>query len=161
MNQPDLSGRVAIVTGSGRRNGRMIAKTLAAAGASVVINARSNANEADAVVKEIQSAGGKAVACLADVSKEKDVERLVATAVEKFGSLDILVNNAAIRAHEPFATISFERWREVSSIILDGAFLTAKYASPHLLRSTTKHICGSSTNKFAKNGKVTNEHRSR
>ena len=154
MNQPDLSGRVAIVTGSGRRNGRSIARTLASAGASVVINARSNAAEADAVVKEILGAGGKAVACLADISKEKDVERLVATAVDAFGGLDILVNNAALRAHEPFADISFARWREVNSIILDGAFLCAKYASPHLLRSKSGrivNITGITSYKGAKN----------
>lgn len=128
----DLSGKVAIVTGSSRRNGRAIARALAAAGAAVVINARRSAEEAEEVVREIVGAGGRAVACLADVSQEQDVERLVASALDAFGRLDILVNNAGIRAADPLSEISFARWREVNGIILDGAFLCSKIAAPHL-----------------------------
>jgi 3-oxoacyl-[acyl-carrier protein] reductase len=140
MAEADLSGRVAIVTGSGRRNGRTIARRLAGAGAAVVVNARVSRGEADQVVREIVEAGGRAVACLADVSREDEVERLIATAVESFGGLDILVNNAALRAQEGLADISFARWREVTSIILDGAFLTTKHAAPHLRRSKAGRI---------------------
>jgi 3-oxoacyl-[acyl-carrier protein] reductase len=130
----DLSGKVALVTGSSRRNGRAIARALASAGASVVINARTSAGEADLVVQEITLAGGRAVACMADIAQEQDAQRLIATALEAFGRLDILVNNAAIRAADPLAEMSFARWREVNGIILDGAFLCAKSAAPHLQR---------------------------
>lgn len=140
MSEPELSGRVAIVTGSSRRNGRTIAHTLAAAGAAVVINARASAAEADQVVREIVDAGGRAVACLADVAREADVERLVATALESFGQLDILVNNAAIRAQQSLADMSFASWKEVTSIIMDGAFLCTKHAAPHLKRSLAGRI---------------------
>lgn len=127
-----LSGRVAIVTGSGRRIGRVIALRLAEAGAAVVVNARANAAEADAVVGEIERAGGRAAACLADVSKSADAARLVAMAVERFGRLDILVNNAAVRARTELMAITDEEWRRVTGIILDGSFYLSRAAAPHL-----------------------------
>ena len=131
---PRLAGRVAIVTGSGRRIGRTIAVELAKAGAAVVVNARSNATEADAVVAEIERAGGRAAACLADVSKPEDAARLVATAVERFGRLDIVVNNAAIRARRALADITDAEWRQVVGVILDGPFYLARAAAPHLAK---------------------------
>ena len=131
---PRLAGRVAIVTGSGRRIGRTIAVELAKAGAAVVVNARSNATEADAVVAEIERAGGRAAACLADVSKPEDAARLVATAVERFGRLDIVVNNAAIRARRALADIADAEWRQVVGVILDGPFYLARAAAPHLAK---------------------------
>ena len=131
MTQP-LLGRTAIVTGSGRRIGRVIALRLAEAGAAVVVNARSNAAEANAVVAEIERGGGRAVACLADVSQSADAARLVETAVDAFGRLDILVNNAAVRARRELGDITDEEWRSVVGIILDGSFYLARAAAPHL-----------------------------
>src|SRR5580704_3186558 len=128
----DLLGKVAIVTGSSRRNGRAIARALAAAGAAVVVNARTSSAEAKDIANEIISGGGRAIVSMADVAKESDAERLITTALEAFGRLDILVNNAAVRAADEFTGISFARWREVNSIILDGAFLCSKAATPHL-----------------------------
>ena len=127
-----LSGRVAIVTGSGRRIGRQIAEALAAAGAAVVVNARSNRVEADAAVAAIEAAGGRAIAVTGDVSKREDAERLVATAVEKLGRLDILVNNAAVRARREIGEISDAEWRQVLGVILDGSFFLTRAAVPHL-----------------------------
>ena len=123
-----LSGRVAIVTGSGRRIGREIAEALARAGADVVVNARSNATQANEAVAAIEQAGGRACAVLADVSKRADADRLVATAVETFGRLDILVNNAAIRAKRAVEEITDEEWREVVGVILDGSFFLTRAA---------------------------------
>jgi len=130
-----LSGRTAIVTGSGRNIGRSIALRLAAEGAAVVVNARSNSAEVDTVVAEIRAMGGQATGCLADVAREEDVARLIETAVTEFGGLDILVNNAAVRHEAPFAETSLADWHRILGIILDGAFLCARAAAPHLCKS--------------------------
>jgi 3-oxoacyl-[acyl-carrier protein] reductase len=130
-----LKGRVAIVTGAARNIGREIALTLASSGAAVVVNALSSLEEAEAVVSDIGSAGGQAIAVLADVATREGADRLVARAVETFGRLDCLVNNAAIRRETPFADLDYTEWRQVIGIILDGAFLMAKAAQPVLARS--------------------------
>jgi 3-oxoacyl-[acyl-carrier protein] reductase len=134
MTDKELSGKVAAITGSGRNIGRAIALTLADGGAAVIVNARSNRAEADAVVKEIESAGGKAVAVMGDV-KDPATAKNIAAAAQKLGRLDILVNNAAIRKEAPLDKITFEEWREVNAIILDGAFLCVQACAPLLRKS--------------------------
>ena len=135
MADKELANRVAIVTGSGRNIGRAIALTLAAGGAAVVVNARGNKAEADAVVGEIKKSGGKAVAVLGDVAEAATGEKLAAAAMERFGRIDFLVNNAAIRAEKPLDAITFDDWRRILGVILDGAFHNVKAAMPHLKRS--------------------------
>src|SRR5689334_24172294 len=93
----ELAGKVAIVTGAGRNIGRAIALTLAEGGAAIVVNARSNRMEAESVVREIESSGGKAIAHIGDVADVKSVQAMVDAATQKFGSINILVNNAALR----------------------------------------------------------------
>src|SRR5262249_36820602 len=115
----ELAGRVAIVTGAGRNIGRGIALALADGGAAVVVNARSNLQAAQAVADEIARAGGKALAVIADVADAAAVEKMVAAAAERFGRIDILVNNAAVRAEQPLATMTLADWRAVTGIILD------------------------------------------
>ena len=134
---PDLNGKVALVTGSARRNGKAIAKRLAAAGASVVITSHTAIEKAEAVVAEIEREHGKgrAIACLADVTDEAAVNAMVAKAVETLGRLDILINNASIRLHAPIAELKLDDWHKVLRTVLDGAFLCAKAAAPHLARS--------------------------
>jgi 3-oxoacyl-[acyl-carrier protein] reductase len=117
----ELEGRVAIVTGAARNIGRAIALELAAAGARVVVNAKASKNDLDAVATEVRG-----LALLADVTDEKAVERMVAQALERFGRLDILVNNAAIRAGS---------WREVTGVILDGAWLCSKASAKEISKS--------------------------
>ena len=134
INQ-DLSGRVAIVTGASRNIGRAIAVTLAGAGAAVVVNGHTNRAGADAVVAEIEGKGGKALAAIADVTDQAAVERMVGATVERFGRLDILVNNAAGRPEKKLDEMSLADWRGVLAVILDGAFLTAKTCLPHLKQS--------------------------
>ena len=90
-----LDGQVALITGAVRRNGRAMAHALAADGAAVVINARRSAGEAQQVRAEIESKGGRALVCLADITDEAAVERMFADIDAHFGRLDILVNNAA------------------------------------------------------------------
>jgi 3-oxoacyl-[acyl-carrier protein] reductase len=134
MTDKELSGKVAVVTGSGRNIGRAIALTLAAGGAAVVVNTRSNKQEADAVVREIEAAGGKAVAVLGDVSDPATAKNLVAAA-QKLGRLDFLINNAAIRKETPLEKMTFEEWRQVHAIILDGAFHCVQACAPLIRKS--------------------------
>jgi 3-oxoacyl-[acyl-carrier protein] reductase len=129
----DLRGRVAVVTGSGRNIGRAIARALADAGASVVVNAKSNAPEAEAVAREIREAGGHAAPKIADVSRPDGAAALIAAAIDTFGRLDILVNNAAVRREIDFAKLDYQEWREIIATILDGAYLCSHAALPHLI----------------------------
>jgi 3-oxoacyl-[acyl-carrier protein] reductase len=122
----ELTGRVALVTGAGRNIGRAIALELAAGGAGIVVNARSNRAEAESVAREIEAAGGKAMAILADVVDPAAVDAMLRDAVTHFGRLDILVNNAAIRREVPFAELGHAEWREVLETCLDGAFHCVK-----------------------------------
>ena len=131
----DLAGHVAVVTGSSRNIGRAIAIQLAGAGAAVVVNARRSAAEAEAVADEIRKAGGRAAVAIADVADPGAAAALVAAAVESFGRLDILVNNAAVRREIDFARLDYREWREIVSIILDGAYLCSHAALPHLIAS--------------------------
>jgi len=134
-SERELDGRVAIVTGAARNIGRAIALDLADAGAAVVVNARTSEGEAQALAGEIEAVGGRAFAFVADVTDEAAVARMAAAAVERFGRIDILVNNAAIRREEAFAEMSLAAWREILAIILDGAFICAKACLPQLAAS--------------------------
>jgi 3-oxoacyl-[acyl-carrier protein] reductase len=126
MSEKELQGKAAIVTGGGRNIGRAIALQLARAGAAVVVNARSNKSEADAVVREIEAAGGKAIAVLGDIADPNTSSALVGAAIDKFSRLDILVNNAALRAEKPFDAMTYEDWRAVMNVTLDSAFHAVK-----------------------------------
>jgi 3-oxoacyl-[acyl-carrier protein] reductase len=131
----ELSGRVAIVTGAGRNIGRGIALALADGGAAVVVNVRANMQEAQAVVGEIERAGGKALAVTADVADPAAVQTMADAAAQKFGRIDILVNNAAVRAEQAFEGMTLAQWRAVTSIILDGAFNCVQACLPYLKKS--------------------------
>jgi 3-oxoacyl-[acyl-carrier protein] reductase len=134
-SEQDLKRKVAIVTGAGRNIGRATALALAAGGAAVVVNARANRAEADAVAREIEGAGGRALPILADVSDAAAVENMVAEAVKKFGRIDILVNNAALRKETPIDQMTIADWREIMGVVLDGAFHCVKACLPHLRKS--------------------------
>lgn len=130
---PPLAGQAAVVTGSAKNIGRETARLLAADGAAVVINARSDRAAAEAVVTEIEAAGGRAIAHLADVGVPDEAEGLIDAAVAAFGRIDILVLNAGIRRQRPFVEIPLAEWREVMAVDLDGPFVLAKAAIPHML----------------------------
>src|SRR2546421_710462 len=135
MSDKELIGRIALVTGAGRNIGRAMAKALAAGGAAVIVNVRTNKSEADAVVREIERDGGKAIPTVADVGDEKAVHAMVADAVKQLGRIDYLVNNAALRQEKTFEEMSFKEWRDVLSVTLDGAFHCAKACLPYLKQS--------------------------
>jgi 3-oxoacyl-[acyl-carrier protein] reductase len=135
MTTKELAGKVAIVTGAGRNIGRAIALTLADGGASVVVNARSNRAEAEAVVRDIEAAGGKALVHIGDIANPADVQAMADAAVKGFGRIDILINNAALRREKRFDEITFEEWREVMDVILNGTFHCVKACLPALRQS--------------------------
>ena len=134
-NGKELAGKAAIVTGAGRNIGRAIALALADAGASVVVNVRSNKQEADKVVADIAAAGGKAAAVIGDVADPKTAAALAEAALKNFGRIDILVNNAALRREKHIAEMSYDEWREVMGVILDGTFHCVKACLPALRKS--------------------------
>ena len=135
MTTRELAGKVAIVTGAGRNIGRAMALTLADGGASVVVNARSNHAEAEAVAHEIEAAGGKALVHIGDIADAAAVQAMADAAMTQFGRIDILVNNAALRREKPFDEITFAEWREVMDVILDGTFHCVKACLPGLRQS--------------------------
>src|SRR5438309_8477335 len=116
-----LEGKVALVTGSGRNIGRATVLKLAAEGAHVVVNSRTNQAEAEAVAREAQARGVKAVAVVADVARKDQVDAMVAKAMSEFGRIDILVNNAAIRPHKPFTALTVPGWEAVRGVVLECA----------------------------------------
>jgi NAD(P)-dependent dehydrogenase (short-subunit alcohol dehydrogenase family) len=118
-----LDGRVALVTGAGRNIGRAVALRLASEGADVVVNARSNGSEAEAVADEIRALGRRALPVIADVAESDQVEAMVAQAMETFGRVDLLLNVAAIRPHKPFLELTRDDWERVRGVILDGAIV--------------------------------------
>ena len=125
-----LEGKVALVTGSGRNIGRATVLKLAEEGAHVVVNARSNRQEAEAVAREARDLGVKAVPVLADVGKKAEVETLADKVLSEFGRVDILINNAAIRPHKPF-TETTDADELVRSVVLDGPlYLTRALIEP-------------------------------
>ena len=132
---PELNGRVAIVTGGARNIGRAISLELAAGGAAVIVNARSSREDAEQTVALIKTAGGRAALHFADVTDAGAVAAMVQAAVGEFGRLDVLVNNAAVRAETPFTQITLEEWRRVLATVLDGAFLCAQACLPHMVRA--------------------------
>lgn len=131
----ELAGKVAIVTGGARNIGRAIAQALAAAGAAVTVNTRASRDEAEATVVQIEQAGGRAMVYLADVTDPVAVAAMVQATVARYGRLDILVNNAAVRNEARFEELAFEDWKRILSIILDGAFLCAQAAAPEMRRA--------------------------
>ena len=125
---PKLAGKTALVTGASKGIGASIAKHLAAAGASVVVNYASSKAGADKVVAEIVAAGGTAVAVQGDVAKPDDILRLVAETKTAFGKLDILVNNAGVYELAPLEAITPEHFHRQFNINVLGLLLTTQEA---------------------------------
>ena len=130
-----LEGQVALITGCVRRIGRETALTLAREGAAIVVHAKNSRDEAEALAKEIEDIGGEALIHLADITNEAAVQGLVDAIIDRFGRIDILVNNAAIRKQTPFLEMSFDEWHDILAIILDGAFLCTRACVPHMIKN--------------------------
>jgi glucose 1-dehydrogenase len=132
-----LQNKVAIVTGAATGIGKAIATTMAAEGASVVIDYVGDATLANAAVQAIQTAGGKVVACQADVSNPAQVGQLIQKAIDSFGRLDILVNNAGLEYKHPFPEFPFELWQKIIAVDLTGPFLCAQAAAKAMILQGT------------------------
>jgi len=152
-NPPVLAGQSALVTGANTGIGAAVARALAEAGARVVINYVAQEDRAVALVHEIESAGGEAMAIQADVSQEDQVEAMFEQMIGAYGTIDILVNNAGLQRDAPLVEMSLKDWRFVLDVNLTGQFLCARAAAREFLRrgpvperscSTGKIICMSS-----------------
>jgi NAD(P)-dependent dehydrogenase (short-subunit alcohol dehydrogenase family) len=159
VNRPDVAerrfdGRVAIVTGAGGGLGRQHALLLARRGASVVVNdvggvdpvSHRDIGHADRVVAEIVAAGGQAVAAPVSVSDEGAGEALVAAALDAFGRIDIVINNAGILRSSPFAEMDAATWRAVLGVHLDGTYHLCRAAWPHFVQQSYGRIVNTSSN---------------
>jgi NAD(P)-dependent dehydrogenase (short-subunit alcohol dehydrogenase family) len=126
----DLSGRTALVTGSGRNIGRAIALEFAGRGANVIINARSNREEAEAVRAEAESLGARAIVVLGDVANPATIADIKGQAEAAFGRVDIYVSNAARRLHKDFFDTTDEDWRYHLDQVLTAAWNLSKAFAP-------------------------------
>ncbi|MFD5563313.1 SDR family NAD(P)-dependent oxidoreductase [Kitasatospora griseola] len=126
---PDLSGQVALVTGAGGGIGRAVARQFALAGAKVVVHYRTAAAGAGAVVRAIEDGGGEAFAVGADLGREDECRRLVQAAVERFGRLDALVNNAGLQPTQDLAGMELADWRAVVDTNLSSVFSCTQAAA--------------------------------
>lgn len=141
MVQPTpLTGQVALVTGASRGIGAAIARELAVAGATVVVNYASSPDAAQAVVAEIQAAGGQAWAHQADVADEEQVEAMVKAVLEKEGRLDVLVNNAGITRDGLLMRMKSADWQSVIDLNLTGVFLCTRAVSRSMLKARSGRI---------------------
>lgn len=152
-SNPKLKGQSALVTGANSGIGEAVAIALANDGANVVINYVTHPENADAVVKQIESNGGKAIAIKADVSKEDEVQSMFQQMFQKFGTIDILVNNAGIQRDAPLESMTLADWQLVINVNLTGQFLCSREAVKEFLKrgvvaerscSAGKIICMSS-----------------
>jgi glucose 1-dehydrogenase len=123
-----LEGQTALVTGASSGIGRGVALALGEAGADVVVNYRGGEQAAQEVAAAIESSGSRARAIQADVSREEDVQRMFAEAIERFGTVDILINNAGLQQDARFDEMTLSQWNKVIAVNLTGQFLCAREA---------------------------------
>jgi 3-oxoacyl-[acyl-carrier protein] reductase len=135
MTTQSLFGKNALITGAGKGIGKSIARTLAMAGATVIINYNTSKHSAEELASEINQSGGKAVAMQADLSNAEDVTNLFKQVTQEVGTVDILVNNAGVARPQPSEEIELNDWSEVLNINLTSAFLTIQAAVPSMKKN--------------------------
>jgi len=135
-----LTDKIALITGASRGIGRAIALALAACGAKVVVNYASSAQSAEEVVAEIQTMGTEAIALKADVSKTEEIDELFKAVMDKWGRIDVLVNNAGITRDTLLLRMKPEDWQRVIDLNLTGVFLCTRSAAKIMLKQRTGRI---------------------
>lgn len=135
-----LQEKVVLVTGASRGIGKAIAVALASVGANVVVNYASSSTAAEQVVAEITEAGGKAIALQADVSQADQVETLIKTVMDKWGRVDVLVNNAGITRDTLLLRMKPEEWQAVIDLNLTGVFLCTRAVSKIMLKQRSGRV---------------------
>lgn len=138
MIYKDLAGKVAVITGGSKGIGNAIAERFGQEHMNVVINYNSDQAGAAKAVELIENAGGKAVAVQADISNEEGVQKLLNTAVDSFGDLDIWINNAGMENQHPTTELSLKDWQRVINVNLTGVFLGSKAALNYFLKNNKK-----------------------
>lgn len=138
----DLEGKVVVITGAGSGIGKAMAEQFGDEKANVVINYRSERHleVVSQTIRLIEDAGGKAIKVQADISEEDDVERLIQSAVDQFGTLDILINNAGFEKPIPTHEMPLEEWQKVIDVNLTGAFIGSKTAINQFLKEDKKGV---------------------
>lgn len=166
LGPQELAGKVALVTGGALNIGRSISLALADAGAAVAINTRSAREQADGLAEQISGNGGQAETYIADIADAAAVKEMVEGVLRRFGRIDILVLNASIRREVLFRDMTFEAWREIMSISLDGSFHCIKACLPGMIDARGGNIItlggdnalsgavGKASSSAAKNGLV-------
>jgi glucose 1-dehydrogenase len=129
-----LQGQTALVTGANSGIGEGVARAMGAAGANVVVNYIDHEDAAEAVVSSIETDGGTAMKAKADVSRENEVRAMFRAAIDKFGTVDILLSNAGIQKDSPFVDMTLDQWYGVLDVNLTGSFLCAREAANEFLR---------------------------
>lgn len=129
----EIEGKTALVTGSAKRVGRVIALTLAEAGANLIINYNRSAEEAEATVAEVEALGRQAIAVQADIGDHSAVMSMIDQARERFGGIDILVNNASTFIQDSFPTDDLTVWNRTINTVVNGAFYCSNGVAPLML----------------------------
>jgi len=133
LDNNGLRGNIALITGAGRNLGRAIAIGLAKNGVKIGVNVCTNVKEGEETVNKIKEVGSKAIVLPGDISISENVKRMVSTLVKEFGTVDILVNNAAIRPFRPLMDINVEEWDRVLAVNLRGPFLCVQNVVPYMI----------------------------
>jgi len=134
-----IAGKVGVITGASSGLGEATARLLSAEGATVVLGAR-RADRIEKLAEEITSRGGKALAVTTDVTDRDQVKRLVDTAVEKFGRIDVMLNNAGLMPHSPLERLKIDEWDRMIDVNIKGVLYGIAAALPHMKQQKAGHI---------------------
>ncbi|HMQ94523.1 SDR family oxidoreductase, partial [Amaricoccus sp.] len=140
----NIAGKTIVITGASSGMGAAAARHLAEKGANVVLGAR-RAERIEVLAEEIRAAGGKATAVVTDVTKRSDVQTLVDTAVETYGRIDVLINNAGVMPLSPLERLKVDEWDQMIDVNLKGVLYGVAAALPHMKAQKSGHIIGLSS----------------